>query len=160
MAMLDIVMLAALLDDVSPAHAKALALVIEEQNKSNQYEVEPYLRAQATGDVNGDDQIDAVIVYAYKLSVGIHGQIQYLSVVFSTPRGYVATWPVPVGARGYRDFQEVLINGTKITLRADFTVADETANMAILPAQGEIYYSFENAVLREQGGTWARKPEL
>jgi hypothetical protein len=158
-AMLDILVLAAILDDVSPEHARALALVVEKQNKSNRYKVEPYVKAQATADLNGDNLIDAVVVYAYKVSVDLHGQLQYLSVVVSSPTGYVASWPVHVGARGYRDFREIQIEGTRITLRGDFTVADETASMARLPAAGEIYYTFKDGKLREQGGKWTRKPD-
>ena len=97
--MLDVLVFATILEDVSPEHARALALVVEEQNKSNQHEVVPYVKAQATADLNGDDLIDAVVVYAYKVSTGIHGQLQYLSVVVSSPAGYVASWPVHVGAQ-------------------------------------------------------------
>jgi hypothetical protein len=99
---------------------------------------------------------DCVVVFGFTLE-GIHGREQFLSLVLSSSEGYRAPWPVGVGARGYREFHEVEIDGTRITLRGDFTVADGSASMADLPATGEVYYSYEDGKLLEQGGSWVRK---
>ena len=150
---------ALMLEDVGAEIARAFAVIVAEQKKNNSAFGDPILKARAVADLNDDSLPDCVVVFSYSVEGGIHGQNQFLSIVVSSPSGYVASWPVSVGARGYRDFHEVEIDGTKITLRGDFTVADETAGMAYLPATGEIHYSYEGGKLREQGGSWVRKPD-
>ena len=150
--------LALMLEDVSAEVARAFAVVVAEQKKNSTAFGDPIPKARAVADLNQDTLPDCVVVFSYSVEGGIHGQEQFLSVVVSSSSGYIASWPVPVGARGYRDFREVEIDGTKITLRGDFTVADGTAAMAFLPATGEVYYSYEGGKLREQGGSWIRKP--
>lgn len=157
--MFELIALALMLEDVSLEVAHAFAVIVTEQQENNTAFGDPILQARGAADLNGDSLIDCVVVFTYSLGGGIHGQVQFLSVIASSPVGYVASWPVSVGARGYRDFNEVVIDGTAITLRGDFSVADETASMAYLPATGEVYYSYEDGKLREQGGSWARKPD-
>lgn len=137
--MLHLLALILMLEDVSPELARALAAVVAEQRETNANYGDPYVKAQAVADLNGDSLVDCVVVFAYAIGEGVHGQVQFLSVVVSSSDGYVASWPVVIGARGFRNFYKVEIEGTRITLRGDFTVSDGTASMAALPATGEVY---------------------
>ncbi|MCH7509914.1 MAG: hypothetical protein IIB68_08735 [Proteobacteria bacterium] len=158
MAMMLFFALVVTLEGVSPGHAGALAAIFAEHRRENSGE--PYVRAKAISDLNDDGIVDAVIVFAYKMGPSRnHTHTEYLSIVMSTPSGYVASWPIIVGSRGFRHIREIEIVGTEITLRGDFTVSDETASMATLPANGEIHFSFVDGKLREQGGYWTRKPD-
>ena len=148
-----------LLEGVSPVHAAALTTVINELRRDGSGEA--YIKAQATGDLNDDGLIDGVFVFSYKMGPGRdHRHTEYLSVVTSTASGYTASWPVSVGARGFRSIREIEIEGKEVTLRGNFTVSDGTASMATLPAFGEIHLLFVDGKLQEQGGWWTRRPGL
>ena len=155
--MIQLIAMGLMLEDVNAEVSRAFAAMVTEQQKNNSAFGDPILQAKGVADLNGDSLRDCVVVFSYSVSGGVHGQVQFLSVIASSPKGYVPSWPVSVGARGFRDFREVTIEGTKITLRGDFNVSDETTGMAELPASGEVYYSYENGKLREQGGSWTRK---
>jgi len=148
----------ALLDDVNPEHVLALDLLIQEHKPVDSGD--PILQAQAVADLNGDGLLDGVVVFSYQIGPSRDRRhTEYLTIVSSSSQGFAASWPIIVGARGFRTVTDIQIDRTEITLRGDFTVSDETANMATLPARGEVYYSYENGKLREQGGRWFRKTE-
>ena len=145
-----------MLEGVNPEHVAALDALIQEHKPVDSGNA--LLKAQAVSDLNGDGQLDGVVVFTYQIGPSQdRSHTEFLTIVSSSPSGYTASWPVIVGARGFRYITEVQITGARIVLRGDFTVADETANMATLNARGEIYYSYEDGRLREQGGQWSRK---
>jgi hypothetical protein len=148
--------MALLLEDVSADMARAFAVAVAELRENHTAYGEPILRAKAVSDLNGDSLPDCVVLFGFTLE-GIHGREQFLSLVLSSAGGYRASWPVGVGVRGYREFQEVEIDGTGITLRGDFTVADGSDSMAHLSATGEVYFLYEDGRLFELGGWWLLK---
>jgi hypothetical protein len=147
-----------LLDDVNPEHVVALELLIREHKPVDSGD--PILIAQAIADLNGDGLLDGVVAFAYQIGPSRDRRhTEYLTIVSSSSLGFTASWPIIVGARGFRTVTDIKIDGTEITLLGDFSVSDETASMATLLASGEVYYSYENGELREQGGRWSRKSE-
>jgi hypothetical protein len=155
--MIHFIAMAALFEGVSAEYALALETLVAEHRPKDSGD--PLLRAQASADINGDSLADGLFVFTYRIGENRdHTATEYLTIVSSSPQGYTASWPIIVGARGFRTISAIEAQGSEIVLRGDFTVSDGTANMATLPATGEIYYSYVGGVLREQGGSWARKP--
>ncbi len=156
--MLNLIALAVILEGVRPDHAQALSALIAEHREENSGD--PYVKAQAAADLNNDGLVDGVIVFSYTMGSNMdHTHTEFLTIAASSPEGYVASWPTIVGARGFRNISRVEIDGTEIILRGDFSVSDETASMATLPATGEIHYSYEGGKLRERRVSWTRKPD-
>lgn len=155
--MIRLFLFTTILAGVSPSHWLFLERVISEQRREGSGE--PFVQAAALSDLNQDGIVDGVYVFSYQIGLNRdHTHSEFLSVVTSTSDGsFVASRPLLVGARGFRNFNEIEIIGQKIALRGDFTVSDGTASMADLPATGEIVFLFKDGTLIEQSGSWQRK---
>jgi hypothetical protein len=156
--MLDVLTLASVLAGVNADFIPALEALFRKHREEGSGD--PSISLQAEADLNGDKITDGVIIFAYGIGPNMDkSHPQYLTIVSSSPEGYVTSWPVLVGTAGTRYIQRLEIHGTEIVLYGDFTVWDGTASMAHLPATGEIRYLYRDGVLREQGGAWTRKSD-
>jgi hypothetical protein len=156
--MLGVLALAAALEGVSADFAPALNALFRKHRDEGSGD--PFVSIQAEADLNGDAIIDGVIIFSYRIGPSMDkSHPQFLTLVTSSPTGYTASWPVLVGTAGTRYIRSLEIRGPEVVFFADFTVWDGTASMAHLPATGEIHYLYQDGALREQGGTWKRRPD-
>jgi hypothetical protein len=149
---------------ISPKSLSQLAEAINQLERASDY-IEAhrengsgpgFILAEKMADVNSDGHPDLVVLYTYQMGPNMdHSQGEFLVVFFGDELNSKTMWPILVGWRGGRSFDEILIRASQIVLKGTFSMSGDA--MSDRSGVGEVTFQYQDGKFVEIEGWWKRK---